>query len=242
MNDIKINIINLDKDKERRESIIKQFYKQNIEFTFIDAIYGKKIKRKGLQHLCTNGQLGCFASHYKIWKNIKINKIKYTLICEDDIIIPDNFIGKINKIVKEFKKKNKDREIITFHKNINIYPFNKFITSCCYLVNYRCIDKLLKLNLYGHIDLSINCSKIKVDYEKIGIKLLDTGSNNCNQLSNTFGWYITMPWFYIPGFNIVMNTKSFIIISLILFFVFFKPLINFIFFIIIFSIFYILHK
>ena len=244
MSNFNTKIINLDKDVERKKSIEEQFSGQNIKFNFIKGVYGKNIKRKGLQHLCTDGQIGCFASHYKIWKEIKIQHLKYTLVCEDDIIIPDNFMGKVSDILNKYDsdKNKKDWEIITFHKNMNIYPFNKFITSCCYLINGNCIDKLLKLHLYGHIDLSINFSKIKVDYEDIGIKLLDIDSNNCNSLSNTFGWYITMPWFYIPGADLVMNTKSFLILSLILFVIFLKPLINLVFFIIVFTLFYILHK
>ena len=70
-------------------------------------------------------------------------------------------------------------EIITFCKIMNIFPFNKFIGASSYIVNYKCIDKLLQLRICGYVDLAINFSNIKVNNEKIGIKLYEFDSNNC---------------------------------------------------------------
>ena len=69
-----IFIINLDKDVKRRKCIKNQFNKQMIKYNLFKAIYGKDVIRKGIQHLSTDGQIGCFSSHYEIWKIIK--KIK----------------------------------------------------------------------------------------------------------------------------------------------------------------------
>ena len=35
------------------------------------------------------GVVGCYLSHYKIWKHIVANKIKYALVLEDDASIKD---------------------------------------------------------------------------------------------------------------------------------------------------------
>ena len=244
MTKLNIFVINLDKDKDRRESIKKSFSKQEIKWSFMSGVYGSKIKRKGLQKFCTDGQIGCFASHYKIWKTAKIKKLEYILVCEDDIVIPDDFIEKIEETLN--KHNNLDWEIITFHKLMNMYPFNKFITACCYLINNskesKCLDKLLKLNLYGHVDLKINFSKIKVSYKDIGIRLLDCDSNNCLSLSGTIDWYLSMPWFMIPGLDITINTKTFLIFSFFILLIFFKLYVNLIFSILVFSFFYILNS
>ena len=237
---LNINIINLGKDVDRKKSIMRQFKKQNIKYKFINAVYGSNVKKCGLQLFSTNGQIGCFYSHNKIWNKIKKNKWKYTLVCEDDIVIPNKFIKKVNNALKKYEKG--DWEIITFVKMIKIYPFNKFTGSSCYLINNKCIDKLLGLGVYGHIDLSINFSSIKVDYEDLNINFLDCYSHNSNSLSNSFGWYINMPWFTFPKIDIVISTKSFIILNLIIFVVLFNYRVNIIFSAIVFLFFYIMHK
>lgn len=237
---IDISVINLDKDVDRKISIEEQFNKQKIEFTFIKGVYGSKLVKKGLQNFSTNGQLGCFSSHRNAWKRIKKEKIEYAVVCEDDIEIPNNFIGELEKILEKYEDKN--WEIITFNKIIGIYPFNKFITSCCYLINGKHIDKLLKLNKYGHVDLTINFSSIKVNYEDIGLKLKDFDSNNCPTLSNGMNWYINMPWFIIPMLDITINVKTFILFSLMLFFIFYDYKINIVFSLLVLTFFYIMCK
>ena len=237
---LNINIINLDKDVDRKKSIIRQFKKQEIKFKFYNAVYGCDVKKSGLQHFSTNGQLGCFYSHNNIWEKIKKNKWKYTLVCEDDIVIPKKFIKKVRDIIKKYKDKKWD--IITFVKMLKFFPFNKFTGSSCYLINYDCVDKLLKLSKYGHIDLSINFSNLKVEYEPLDINFLDCLSHNSNSLSNSFGWYINMPWFTFPKIDLTMNTKSFIILNMIMFIVLQDYRVNIVFSVVIFLFFYIMHK
>lgn len=237
---LNINIINLDKDIDRKKSIIRQFRKQNIKFKFFNAIYGCDVKKKGLQNFSTNGQIGCFYSHNKVWQKIKKNKWKYTLICEDDIVIPKNFIKKIGKTLKKHKDENWD--IITFVKMVKFFPFNKFTGSSCYVINYNCIDKLLDLSKYGHVDLSINFSNLKVEYEDLNINFLDCLSHNSNSLSNSFGWYINMPWFRFPKIDLIMNVKSFVILNIIIFVVLREFKVNVFFSILTFLFFYLMQK
>jgi len=208
-----INVINLEKDNDRRISINKQFKSQNINFNFFNAIDGKKIKRKGLQNLSTSSQIGIFLSHRNIWKN---NMEKdYFLICEDDIIIPNNFIKKINSEIQNLKDKNWD--IITFNKPINIYPLNKFITACCYVIKGEYAKKLLDLNVNGHVDLKINYNKGNIFYKDIGLKLGNFVSNNTNQkLDNNLSWMLNMPLFNIPFIDFKFTSLHFIIINLLL--------------------------
>ncbi|AHG73711.1 Lipooligosaccharide galactosyltransferase I [Mannheimia sp. USDA-ARS-USMARC-1261] len=104
MKKIPIFVINLEKSHERREFIIEQFKSfPEVEYQFFQAINGKenpdsplfnlyneheRFKRKG--NPMTLSQLGCWASHYLLWKKC-LDLGEPIIILEDDANIQTDF-------------------------------------------------------------------------------------------------------------------------------------------------------
>jgi GR25 family glycosyltransferase involved in LPS biosynthesis len=96
-------IINLSYHKNRKYDMIEKLKETNINnYFFYDAIDGNKLNDNKFNIIpewfdyfknryITVGEIGCALSHYNIWKYIVNNKIKKTLILEDDVIFLDNF-------------------------------------------------------------------------------------------------------------------------------------------------------
>lgn len=113
---LKIFVISLLRSPERRARISSQLNQLNIEFEFFDAIDGSKgdhtlwtnynyIKRKWLisGKQPSRGELGCFASHYLLWRRcIELNEP--LLLIEDDSFIKPNFAEHLASIDHELKK------------------------------------------------------------------------------------------------------------------------------------------
>lgn len=101
MKRIKTYVINLAKDKDRKEYMEELLSLCSyLDVEFIEAVYGKELvtseipmvfdseksyKRYG--RYCDLGEIGCTLSHRKIYKKIVEQRIDYALILEDDISI-----------------------------------------------------------------------------------------------------------------------------------------------------------
>lgn len=91
----KVFVINLEKDKERLESITTQLKAQNIEFERFDAIDGKTVTNdprltKQCLDFCPNGIKGCAISHRSLWELMIEEKYQHILILEDDALLNCN--------------------------------------------------------------------------------------------------------------------------------------------------------
>lgn len=105
-------VISLSSEMGRREHITKEFSKQNIPFTFFDAItpqyntefannIGMNISKLDL----TSGEISCFLSHIALWKHALDNNLDYITIFEDDIYLGENsllFLNNTDWISGEF--------------------------------------------------------------------------------------------------------------------------------------------
>ncbi len=93
---MKIYVINLNKDIEKRKKIISIFEKLDItNYEIFNAINGNELKHFEINkkwydpwsHLhLTKGEVGCALSHYQLWEKIKKER-KMAMILEDDFII-----------------------------------------------------------------------------------------------------------------------------------------------------------
>ena len=103
----KIYIINLEHRKDRKDSVIEQLEKEGItNYEFVNAVNGidsailkkfKKIRKNGSK-IGTPGHLGCLLSHKKVLLKAKEDNVKQFMILEDDIILKDGFINRLNSI------------------------------------------------------------------------------------------------------------------------------------------------
>lgn len=113
LNDIKIFVINLDEDKEKLAEFSKNLNNQNIEFERFPGVRLTEenkqfyIEQKLLNPNCKllkKGWVGLSMAHLSLWKHIYNNcNEKYFLIFEDDEIIHDNYLNKLNDILNEIK-------------------------------------------------------------------------------------------------------------------------------------------
>ncbi|MEX0598510.1 MAG: glycosyltransferase family 25 protein [Candidatus Paceibacterota bacterium] len=121
----KIYCINLQSCKERKDHMKKEFLKNNFNATFVNAIHPKHTEHKRkytnpnfvdqgwIQTRCYCTQQDCghrprklrstevaiSLSHNNIYMNIVNNNIKWSLVCEDDLIFANNFCNIVNSLV-----------------------------------------------------------------------------------------------------------------------------------------------
>lgn len=115
---IPIFIINLLRDKKRRNNMIDECRLNHLEYEFIDAVDGietdlTKIKEyndekcnKYFSRSLKNGEIGCLLSHKKIYEKIILENLPYALILEDDIKIEselNHFIASLNLLPSDWE-------------------------------------------------------------------------------------------------------------------------------------------
>lgn len=106
-------IISLNHETARQQSMVNKLKHTNItEYKFVDAVDGNTDLHKYDFKVMPDwvdpvhkrkinvGEIGCFLSHYSIWKQIIDNDIDIALILEDDCIFLDDFSLKLTKILQ----------------------------------------------------------------------------------------------------------------------------------------------
>jgi GR25 family glycosyltransferase involved in LPS biosynthesis len=168
---IRYYLIHCDEHKERLPYVThlqKQFDK---EITIFKGVYTNKVpidRQEEYIHqynpklsfgttyrFARGGQIGCYLSHFTLIENIMKNKESdYSVIFEDDVVIPKNLHSEIEKIIKH----NIDFDILFLgnHQNNkgqhivdNIYHMDK--NNLCYgthalLINNKNIEKIYNVN------------------------------------------------------------------------------------------------
>jgi glycosyl transferase family 25 len=97
---IKSYLINLDKDTERLVFFKSNFKKLGMEYERINAVDGRLLPENEYQQFLilrprhnkswSRGQMGCFLSHYTVWRKIAEGVHDFCAVFEDDIhISPD---------------------------------------------------------------------------------------------------------------------------------------------------------
>jgi len=169
----KCYFINLDKHKKRKIYMEEQFNQTNLDcirFNGFDKnlLTDKKIKelkKKNLisedyyPHKSSYGSICCLLAHTNLYKQIKNNfKSGYFLIFEDDCKILPKFNKKLERYIKTLPT-DWDMAWLGYNnikgKKINEdwwKPKQGFFSGCnsqhhCYLLNYKFIDKVLKILL-----------------------------------------------------------------------------------------------
>ena len=162
--DINIYFINLDKSKDRYESIKKQIKSLDIKncqrFAGVDgstykltSIENGYFKNCSFNHNINKGTTGCALSHYNLWNLILDKKMKECIVLEDDTIFNNNFNNQLNLLLR--KKKNYDLIFLyntikhskKNYKNNKIIPYKKLKWYGCgahgYYINSRATKYLV---------------------------------------------------------------------------------------------------
>lgn len=96
-----IYIVSLKQDVEKREVISNTLKELGLQFSFIDAIYGKELSEDVLNSIraksvgtvvpATSGEIGCTLSHIKVYQKLLKDNKKWACILEDDVILDRRF-------------------------------------------------------------------------------------------------------------------------------------------------------
>ena len=198
-----IFVINLLKDVERKQNIIKEFKKHNItNFEFIEGFNGNDeninqqyLKYKKNSNIISNGHYGCLLSHIKCIELAKKRNYEGIIIMEDDIILMDNFKNIIDNI------KLPKADIIYFGGIIqevkllldNYYYHNNIMGAYAYYISYdmynTIIDTLktftecVDISFIKNFQINNNCILL-CDFVKTNIDESNTSSKTENFIDN----------------------------------------------------------
>ncbi|XP_035031073.1 procollagen galactosyltransferase 1 isoform X2 [Hippoglossus stenolepis] len=121
-------MINLVQRSDRRERMLRTLYEQELSCKVVAAVDGKalnlsEIESMGIKMLpgykdpyhgrpLTKGELGCFLSHYNIWKEIVDRGLQISLVIEDDLRFEVFFKRRLQTLLEEVTTHKLDWDLI----------------------------------------------------------------------------------------------------------------------------------
>ena len=144
-----------DKNNEiRRQNIIKEFNKENIEFKFFDAIMANKMSKEELDTkaikdtFLSPSEIGCALSHCGVYDEFLKSEKKSIMICEDDIYFTEYFDYDSLLQIKEFLEETDEPRLVVLQKsiyhhkhirslgdNVNLYSTRNAFCTHGYMLN-----------------------------------------------------------------------------------------------------------
>ena len=133
-------VINLEKEHEKMITMKKKLNHFQIPYSRFSAIYGQEVydNLKNKKQFLNNGynlrphQIGCWQSHFQIWKKMIRENKKQLLIFEDDCSFVVDFKEKLNESLEFIKNKNVDICFLGYSgANINIQNNFSLIRGGC---------------------------------------------------------------------------------------------------------------
>ncbi|XP_060686107.1 procollagen galactosyltransferase 2-like isoform X1 [Hemiscyllium ocellatum] len=123
-----IFMINLKRRTDRRQRMLRTLYEQDIEVKVVDAVDGKALNTSHLKALniemlpgyhdpysgriLTRGEIGCFLSHYYIWKEVIDRGLQNVLVLEDDNRFQPHFRRRMTKLMEDIEDNQLDWDLI----------------------------------------------------------------------------------------------------------------------------------
>jgi glycosyl transferase family 25 len=175
-------IISLDKNKERQDYLKKEVYPKLTNY-FKCAAFDAELDdaneilkdnniflTDSFYDKCNEGQLGCFLSHFQLWKYIIKSNIDLAVVLEDDVKIYNNFNKNIDSIYENLPVKfdyvhlfiHPDKQNIQYleGKDGDIIPAEDNFGTVAYMVSLRGAKRLVKLTellkIQAPVDRQIN--------------------------------------------------------------------------------------
>ncbi|QIQ21212.1 glycosyltransferase family 25 protein [Zophobihabitans entericus] len=166
---MKIFVVNLKNSLDRKQNIIQQCEKLDIEVEFFEAVYGKELSEEQLKEkvfgypdiILSKGEIGCSLSHIELYKEIVKRKLPYALILEDDTTFSEKFPLLIEKIKQIMQNNFSDEPAVLLLNNAKAryinsgaislsenFKIHKAFGSYCtdsYIVNLKAAENLYSL-------------------------------------------------------------------------------------------------
>uniref|UniRef100_A0A3P8SEZ9 Cerebral endothelial cell adhesion molecule n=1 Tax=Amphiprion percula TaxID=161767 RepID=A0A3P8SEZ9_AMPPE len=131
---LQIFLINLRRRPDRRDRMLFSLNELEIDVKVVDAVDGNALNSSDIKILgvdllpgyydpfsgrtLTKGEVGCFLSHYYIWKEVR--EETDALVLEDDVRFQANFKRRVLRLMEEVEQVELDWDIIYFgRKQVN---------------------------------------------------------------------------------------------------------------------------
>ena len=185
-----IYVISMTNAHERRQHIDNIFAKNNISFSYFDAIVKtqvpdqlKKYNISADKEAISTTEMACFLSHYCLWQKTIIEKRPYLVIFEDDVYLSKDtsaVLDKLTQSVDEFDVikletmyqsvlVNKGSKVIKDYRLCHI--LSRHMGCAGYILSYKYAKKLVamveKHGLDQPVDSLVFKQKISVQSHKI---------------------------------------------------------------------------
>ncbi|XP_037112662.1 procollagen galactosyltransferase 1 isoform X1 [Syngnathus acus] len=121
-------MINLQRRTDRRERMLRALYQQEIDCKVTEAVDGKALNTSDVENMgirmlpgysdpyhgrpLTKGELGCFLSHYNIWKEIVERGLLTSLVIEDDLRFEIFFKRRLMYLMGDIEEEGLDWDLI----------------------------------------------------------------------------------------------------------------------------------
>lgn len=131
-----IYLVNLRRRPDRRERMLFSLNELEIDVKVVDAVDGNALNSSDIKILgvdllpgyydpfsgrtLTKGEVGCFLSHFYIWKEMVDVQMDKALVFEDDVRFQANFKRRVLRLMEEVEQVELDWDIIYFgRKQVN---------------------------------------------------------------------------------------------------------------------------
>lgn len=166
--DIPFFVINLEKSKERKEYMIDQLKKRNLNGVIFKAVDGSQLDIAELQakgeydddyahkkfsRSLSLNEIGCALSHVNLYKEMIRKNINMCVICEDDISLVVNYKKEMENVINELPNDwelvyfwYRTKEIKKVSNSIVSFPSKNHIPggAVCYMLKKSGAEKLIK--------------------------------------------------------------------------------------------------
>lgn len=179
MNSTPIFIINMDSSQQRWHSMEQQLARLQLTGTRVSAVVGKNLSDAEVDNLyddarniaqhhrpLSTGEIGCYASHRKIWQMMIEQNIPYAVILEDDVKIEANFNSVLESLPKltqwdliklSDNRANTPANSKQLTSELRVVSYNR-VPNCAngYVLSLAGVKKLLGLNkVFRPVDIDM---------------------------------------------------------------------------------------